>query len=422
MVAVRPAGPGLGTLVPPSPPGPIVNAHTDTDAALPAMLEAGATRDDLLDVLSRLGAAVGPDSLRTLTEPLLQLLGELTGLEAVYLTRIDWVEGAQVIEIARNVGDGFEVTEGTRVAWSDTLCELSLASGEAWNVDVPGTWGERAERLDLGIQSFVSVPVQTDPDAPPYGTLCGASPRRLEADQRVVDILELFAGMIGTALQRDAALAQARARADYAEERLAGRIRFAARVEHAMKNPLTVITGWVQTLQQDAIDQDMLHKGLDAIGRTTDRLTAQVGDLLVEARSAIGAGQVEAVDVRRVAEDCRELADGHPFTVRGDLRLQAEPVAVHVLLEHLVENAVTHTPDGTEIRVILLDDAIIVEDDGPGLPDRDDLFEPFVTTDRTGMGTGLGLHIIQTITQRLGGELEAGSSDSGGARFTITFR
>lgn len=411
-----------GYFVTPPPLGPSVTESTGPDAALPALLAAGATRDELLDVLSRLGAAYGRDSLRTLTEPLLQLLGELTGLEAIYLTRIDWEQGSQTIEIARNLGDGFEVAEGTRVAWNDTLCELSLASGEAWNVDVPGTWGERNEGLGLGIQSFVSVPVQADPDAPPYGTLCGASPRRLEADPRVVDVLELFAGMIGTALHRDGALAQARARAEYAEERLAGRIRFAARVEHAMKNPLTVITGWVETLQQDGVEEAMRREGLEAIDRTAKRLTAQVGDLLTEARSAIGAGKVEDVDVRRVARDCRELADGHPFTVRGDLRLRADAVAIHVLLEHLVDNAVAHTPDGTAIRVLLLDDAIIVEDDGPGLPDRGDLFEPFVTTDTSGDGTGLGLHIVQAITERLGAELETGSSDSGGARFTITFR
>lgn len=394
--------------------------HTDV-VATPPLAEDGLDREGLLDALALVGRDMQRGSLEGLVRPLLRLLGELSGLEAVYLTRIDWQQGRQTVEIARNVGDGFEIPEGTRVDWDDTLCQLSLASGEAWNVEVPDTWGERIERLGLDVQSFVSVPVQVDEDSAPYGTLCGASPRRMEADPRVAQVLELFAGMIATAIDRDAALVQARDRADYAEHRLAERIRFAAQVEHAMKSPLTVIGGWVKTLQRDDVDGEVRRKALDAIERTSQRLTTQVADLLSEARSAVGTGQLEDVDVRSVALDCRELTQG-PFEVRGELRLQAEPVAVHVLLEHLVENAVAHTPAGTPIRVVLLDDTIIVEDDGPGLPDRDDLFEPFVTTAAPGKGTGLGLHIIQTITERLGAELEAGSCDSGGARFTITFR
>ena len=379
--------------------------------------------DEALTLLAELGEQVRPGALSGLVRPLLEMLGELSGLESVYLTRIDWEAGVQRVEIARNAGEEFAVPEGVQVAWHDTLCELALEEGRAWNTDVPGTWGHRESGQELGIQSFVSVPVEVGDDGPPYGTLCGASPRKVDADPRVVDVLRLFAQMIATAIQRDRALQQARARAEYAEDRLADRIRFAAQVEHAMKSPITVIKGWAEALQgPQGEDPEARRTGLGSIQQTADRLADQVSDLLDEARTTIGAGEVEDVDVRRVAQDLAKLAPEHDYAVRGDLHLRTEPVAVHVLLEHLVENAVTHTPPGTAIRVLLLDDTIVVEDDGPGLPDRDDLFEPFVSADPNVVGTGLGLHIIASIAERLGARLSAGSSESGGARFEVRFR
>lgn len=376
--------------------------------------------DQALTLLAQLGDQVdsgGP--LSGLVRPLLEMLGELSGLEVVYLTSIDWETGLQTVEIVRNETD-WPVVEGQSHAWHDSLCEMSMEEERPWNSDVQGTWGHRGTAQAFPIQSFVSVPVEVDPDGPPYGTLCGASPRAVDADPRVVAVLRLFANMIATSLQRDRALEQARARAEYAETRLTDRIRFAAQVEHAMKSPITVIKGWAETLRERGQDDPEARRmGLDAIETTANRLAGQVEDLLAEARSVIGAGEVEDVDVRKVALTLAKLAPDHPYLVRGSLHLQAEPVAVSVLLEHLVENAVTHTPPGTPIRVLLLDDAIIVEDDGPGLPDRDDLFEPFVSADPNVNGTGLGLHIIASIAERLDAELVAGAAESGGARFEL---
>ncbi|HJQ55339.1 MAG TPA: PAS domain S-box protein [Vineibacter sp.] len=66
--------------------------------------------------------------------------------------------------------------------------------------------------------------------------------------------------------------------------------------------------------------------------------------------------------------------------------------------------------------------AIIVEDDGPGIPDHvlPRLFEPFFTTKPTGKGTGLGLSISYQIVRNMGGSIVADNRPEGGARFTIT--
>ena len=391
----------------------------DVDGAGPAQVP---SRDDALTLLAELGQEVEPGPLPGLVRPLLEVLAELSGLESVYLTSIDWEAGTQSVEIARNTVDDFTIPEDLSVAWDDTLCKHALREQRWWNADVPGTWGTVEVGPETHIQSFVSVPVVVDDSGQPIGTLCGASPREVEEDSRVVDVLRLFAQMIATSMQRDRALLEARARAAYAEERLAERIRFAAQVEHAMKSPITAIRGWAELLRERAGDDpDSLDQGLDAIERTANRLGDQVRDLLAEARATIGAGEVEDVDVRRVADGLDTLAPDHPYSVEGELHLRTDPVAVAVLLEHLVENAVTHTPVGTPIRVLLAPGRIVVEDDGPGLPERDDLFEPFVSADPEVAGTGLGLHIIGAIAERLGAEVVTGSSDAGGARFEVRF-
>jgi signal transduction histidine kinase len=66
-----------------------------------------------------------------------------------------------------------------------------------------------------------------------------------------------------------------------------------------------------------------------------------------------------------------------------------------------------------------------VEDSGEGIPVpiREKIFEPFFTTKGAGQGTGLGLSVVRSITQRLDAEMQISESASyGGASFTITVR
>jgi signal transduction histidine kinase len=144
----------------------------------------------------------------------------------------------------------------------------------------------------------------------------------------------------------------------------------------------------------------------------------------------------EPCDLARiVVEAAAELG---PVSGGHDIAIDAHPAVVdashdelHRLAINLIENAVRHTPQGTEIRVSTDITAageahLIVEDDGPGVPEQlaSTLFERFVrgAGDRGG-SFGLGLAIVRAVAESHGGtvtlEPTHPGADHPGARFVV---
>lgn len=125
------------------------------------------------------------------------LLGELqrlTGLESTYLTSIDWANGEQHITHARNTGT-LNIPEELTVDWPDTVCRRALEEGVRYTDDVPASFPGSQAAADLGLQTYLSVPVTTT-DGEVHGTLCGASTSRVALGDTAVQVMELFADVI----------------------------------------------------------------------------------------------------------------------------------------------------------------------------------------------------------------------------------
>jgi signal transduction histidine kinase len=109
-------------------------------------------------------------------------------------------------------------------------------------------------------------------------------------------------------------------------------------------------------------------------------------------------------------------------------RVDADPAKLHDILRNLVENAVSYSPDGAEIRLDAAreGDACVIRviDSGPGIPPEDltRVFERFYRVDRSRSqpGTGLGLAIVKHLVGLHGGRVEAANRPEGGAVFTVT--
>src|SRR5450755_1505801 len=102
------------------------------------------------------------------------------------------------------------------------------------------------------------------------------------------------------------------------------------------------------------------------------------------------------------------VADDHELTVSVEPAVvQGSKDELHRLVLNLLENAVRHTPEGTQIRATVSasegDAVLIVEDDGPGIPPELErrVFERFVRGGRDGgRGSGLGLAIVSAVSPR----------------------
>jgi two-component system, OmpR family, sensor kinase len=217
------------------------------------------------------------------------------------------------------------------------------------------------------------------------------------------------------------------------ESALTRQQRFVADASHELRTPLTSVLANLELLAADLEGEQREAAG--AALRSTRRMRRLVGDLLLLARADAGqAAPRRLVDLSRVLADAAgELG---PLAEHHDLMIDAEAAApvlgdpdeLHRLALNLLENALRHTPPGAHVRGSARQDGgdvvLVVEDDGPGVPDAlaGHIFDRFVRAagDAGGGGSGLGLSIVHAVAQSHGGSASLERPASGhGARFEV---
>ncbi len=148
-----------------------------------------------------------------LSRPLLGALRDLTGMASAYLTVVHEEDGVQEIRYADNARADFELPEGLLVPWDDTLCKRALEEGRACTTDVPAVWGDSRAARALDILVYISVPVRTD-DGRLWGTLCAADSVAAGDVEAHLPTMRLFARLIGSEVEREAAAQRARRELD----------------------------------------------------------------------------------------------------------------------------------------------------------------------------------------------------------------
>jgi signal transduction histidine kinase len=234
-------------------------------------------------------------------------------------------------------------------------------------------------------------------------------------------------------------LAEARGREVRAKEDLI------SHVSHELRTPLTAIHGFTMTLL-DGVAGELTadqRSYLEILFRNTQQLTRMVNDLLDSAKVQGGklSLSVERVRVTDVVEAVIQgfigraaVAGVHLHAhIPSDLPdLDADPSRFEQVVSNLLDNALKFTPPGGRVAIdagrVPDDEGLVwvaVSDTGPGIPaaEQEHLFERLYQG-RTGEGSrkglGLGLFISRGIVERQGGRLDVGTSESGGARFTLT--
>lgn len=217
---------------------------------------------------------------------------------------------------------------------------------------------------------------------------------------------------------------------------------FVANVSHELKTPLTSIKGFVETLQDGAIEQpDEARRFLDIIARQVGRLQEILADILalsrIEQQHERGELSFEEGRIKPVLDAAIELCAMHAMEKNIALHLDCPADTVTrmnaALLEqaavNLIENAIKYSEPGAPLRITAARDGdnwrIDFEDRGRGIEAQhlERIFERFYRVDasrgRGEGGTGLGLSIVKHIMLAHGGNVTVVSTPGTGSTFSL---
>ncbi|HUW71001.1 MAG TPA: ATP-binding protein [bacterium] len=215
---------------------------------------------------------------------------------------------------------------------------------------------------------------------------------------------------------------------------------FVANVSHELKTPITLITGFAETLET-VQDPAETRRFVAIIKRHADRMTAIIEDLLTLARlesPVRGTLALSQVRADSLVAHAIESLDNRPAQRRITIEQAVDPELVAQVNEglfeqalvNLLDNAIKYGPEGGMVRVAATVDGVSlvfsVTDQGPGIPARDlpRLFERFYRVDRARSknlgGTGLGLAIVKHVAMAHGGDASVSSIEGSGSAFFIS--
>jgi two-component system, OmpR family, phosphate regulon sensor histidine kinase PhoR len=215
---------------------------------------------------------------------------------------------------------------------------------------------------------------------------------------------------------------------------------FLSNISHELRTPLTSILAYVETLEDNALDDpDNNRRFLAVIRRNAERMHSLIAD--IAELSQIESGHV-SLDVREVSlsnlvdeifaslsSKANDRTVGLINGVQPNTHVRADVMRLEQMLTNLVDNAIKfNRPGGTVTVTTVQDDGnhlITITDTGEGLSSENlqRIFERFYRVDRGRTrevgGTGLGLAIVKHLARLHCGEVTVTSTLGQGTTFTI---
>ena len=236
-------------------------------------------------------------------------------------------------------------------------------------------------------------------------------------DEPVVDTGDDELGDLATAFER------MRGRLEKLDR---ARSEFIANASHELRTPLFSLGGFLELMADEELDEATRQEFLETMREQVDRLAKLATDLLDLSRLDAGRMRVEhePVDLGEVARvvsaEFGALAERKRHVVetvvQGAPVARADELRVLQVVRTLLDNALTHTPEGTHVTLRAWaerEHALLeVEDDGPGIAPEHapHVFDRFYRGDgAVASGSGLGLAIARELVQMMGGRVELDS-------------
>ena len=219
---------------------------------------------------------------------------------------------------------------------------------------------------------------------------------------------------------------------------------FVAKVSHELRSPLSTIHEQLAQVLRDSVGEDSDDDDQYMLSRAKEKtqgLISLIGDLLDLSRieSGMVVQELKKINLGDLLKDivdflgtmARNKQQALTLEVAGEPApsLKADPIALESIFGNLISNAINYTQEKGEIRVKIeytgINLRVTVSDNGFGIEERhlDKIFDRFyrVKNDKTRYitGTGLGLPIVKSLVDSIGGFIDVDSTFGKGTSFTV---
>jgi two-component system sensor histidine kinase KdpD len=256
-------------------------------------------------------------------------------------------------------------------------------------------------------------------------------------DGQHMEMLTVMCNQIGVAIE-NAQLFRDLSKMEAQRELHRLKSEFMSAVSHELRTPLGFIKGYVTTLLRDDLtaDPETQREFHQIISEESDKLQGLIDDLLdasklrsgglTLSRTSAKVGKIaeQAIEKLRTTFPERELLLDLP---PQEPEVLVDPWRIEQVIQNLVDNAVRYSPPGKPVNVRVQFEGpevvVSVRDRGDGMTAQDSrrVFEPFYRgrrgTDRSPVGTGLGLTICRGIVEAHGGRIWVESRRGRGSTF-----
>ena len=213
---------------------------------------------------------------------------------------------------------------------------------------------------------------------------------------------------------------------------------FISTVSHELRTPLTSIRGFAQTMLSswDKLDDNSKKKFLEIIEQQSNRLIHLVENILSVTKLSNENLVLKKTGVNESITTATQLVKqkypNHKFIINSkkDAEIYADVEKLQQILINIIENACKYSEEGTEVKIITSSDEknvwIKVQDEGIGIDEEyaEKIFAKFSRIDnpltRKTQGSGLGLFITKTLTEKMNGTISFRNLEKG-TEFELKF-